>query len=177
MAAVVERPHARLVHATRGRARVRVDRAHRSPEQMEHVRRQLAAQPGVHEVEVNRATGSVVVRGHHRDELVAALSGTLTLVGSLKGDEPEQGVDVLVGAVRAANQRLTRATGGRLSLRWLVPAVFVSLGVRELMRQGLTVGTIPWYVLLYYGIDSFLKLYPEHAPRHPQHPAPPAPPA
>jgi hypothetical protein len=40
----------------------------------------------------------------------------------------------------------------------------VDAGVRQLMAQGLTLGSIPWYVLLYYGVDSFLKLYPEHAP-------------
>ena len=28
-----------------------------------------------------------------------------------------------------------------------------------------TLGTIPWYVLLYCGADSFLKLYTEHAPQ------------
>jgi hypothetical protein len=36
-----------------------------------------------------------------------------------------------------------------------------------LIAEGLTVGAVPWYVLVYYGVDSFLKLYPEHAPQRP----------
>jgi hypothetical protein len=40
----------------------------------------------------------------------------------------------------------------------------VALGLRQLARDGLTVGAVPWYVLIYYGADSFLKLYPEHRP-------------
>ena len=46
-----------------------------------------------------------------------------------------------------------------------MPAAFVSVGVRQLLAEGLTLGTVPWYVLIYYGVDSFLKLYPEHAPK------------
>ncbi|MDQ6691903.1 MAG: hypothetical protein M3Z13_03960, partial [Candidatus Dormibacteraeota bacterium] len=53
----------------------------------------------------------------------------------------------------------------RLSLKWIVPATFATMGVRQLMIQGFKLGTIPWYVLLYYGADSFMKLYPEHAPQ------------
>jgi hypothetical protein len=66
--------------------------------------------------------------------------------------------------VRAADVRLQAATHGRISLRWLVPAAFVAPGLRQLAREGFTVGTVPWYVLLYYGADSFLKLYPEDRP-------------
>lgn len=161
----MDRPTAKLEHASPGRVRARVLRGHRSPATMERVRVRLKAAPGVSHVEVNPATGSVLLRGPNRARLEEALNDALVVFRSLGGEEPaDQGVGQVVDLVRAGEERLRQATGGRFSLRWLVPATFVGLGVRELLRQGLTIGTIPWYVLLYYGLDSFLKLYPEHGP-------------
>lgn len=160
-----ERPTARLEHAGPTRLRARVVRQERSRATLERVRREIAARPGVHEVRVNGATGSVLVEGPDRDQLHEAVSEALHLVRSFSGEEsPDRGVEQVVRLVRTADRRLQAATDGRISLRWLVPAAFVGLGVRQFFQQGFTLGTIPWYVLLYYGADSFLKLYPEHAP-------------
>jgi hypothetical protein len=125
----------------------------------------LAAQPGVTHAEVNSSTGSVLVHGIDRRKLEAAMNEALTLVEALRGVEsPEAGVDHVVGLVQTADQRLKEATGGRVSLRWFVPTAFIAAGIRQLLLQGFTIGTVPWYVLLYYGVDSFIKLFPEHAP-------------
>jgi hypothetical protein len=131
---------------------------------MERVRDVLAAQPGVTHAEVNPSTGSVLVHGLDPRKLETAMNEALTLVKTLQGESPEAGVDQLVGLVQTADQRLREVTGGRVSLRWFVPTAFVAVGVRQLLQQGFTVGTVPWYVLLYYGVDSFIKLFPEHAP-------------
>lgn len=161
----MDKPVAKLVHASARRVRARVVQDQRSPAAMTRVQRQLSAAPGVDHVEVNPTTGSVLVQGADRQRLEHALDDSLNLLASFGGDvPPDQGVAQVVTLVRTAERRLRQATGGRLSLRWIVPSTFVGLGVRELLRQGLTVGTIPWYVLLYYGVDSFLKLYPEHGP-------------
>ncbi|HZU18909.1 MAG TPA: hypothetical protein VFD01_20210 [Candidatus Dormibacteraeota bacterium] len=159
------RPVARLEHDLPGRVRVRIGREHRTPEGMGSLERELARHPAVGAVEANPRTGSILVTGEPVAPLREALEQFLELVQE-EGPErlPTAGVQAAVDLVRQIDGRLGRATGGRLSLRWLVPAAFLTLGVRQLLAQGLTVGTVPWYVLIYYGIDSFLKLYPEYAP-------------
>lgn len=177
MAAVGSEPRlrARLEHHTDGRVRVRVAREGRSVEHMDAVRRKLSSNPAVRHVDVNPRTGSVLLQGEDVRALVEALSEVLDVVAEAGGPEaPTAGVESLVLLVKKTDRRLKRATGQRFSLRWLVPAAFIAAGVRQLMRQGFTLGTIPWYVLLYYGVDAFLKLHPEHAPRARASPADPA---
>jgi hypothetical protein len=135
---------------------------------MERLRGQLSAHPAVESVEVNERTGSVLVHGTVTSELEDALGQALELVSEAGPENvPEAGVESLVLMVKDVDSRLQRATSSRLSLRWLVPAAFIGVAVRQLMREGLTIGNVPWYVLLYYGVDSFLKLYPHHAPKAP----------
>lgn len=76
----------------------------------------------------------------------------------------EIGIGTAVGVVKELDRRVQAMTGHRLRLRFVVPATFFGLGIRALIVDGLTVGSMPWFVLVYFGIDSFLKLYPEHAP-------------
>jgi hypothetical protein len=134
---------------------------------MQRLRQRLAADPAVSSVEVNHRSGSVLVTGEHTADLHSALSTMLDIVETIaRTEQPsDQAVNAVVNAVKAADEGLRRHTDGRLSVRWLIPAAFVSLGVRELLRQGLTLGAVPWYVLIYYGVDSFMKLYPEHSPQ------------
>jgi hypothetical protein len=162
------RAHARVEHHTPGRVRVRVPREDRSPERMDRVRRQLEAHPAVNAVEVNPQTGSVLVRGEHTNGLRGALDACLEIV---EEDGPENvqeaGLESALVLVGSLDRWIARSTGGQLSLRWLVPASFVAVALRQLVRQGVTLGELPWFVLLYYGVDSFIKLYPQHAPQHP----------
>jgi len=165
----------RLEHHSDGRVRARVSREDRSPEQMEAMRRELSSQPAVHNVEVNPRTGSVLLEGEDTRALEKALGEVFDVVADVAGGEsPRAGVESLVLVIKQADRRLRRSTGQRFSLRWLVPAAFIAAGLRQVMKQGVTLGTIPWYVLLYYGVDSFLKLYPEHAPRARASPGRPA---
>lgn len=134
---------------------------------MERVRQRLARHPDVQSVEVSERTGSVLVLGTQTERLRAALEEFLELVEEAPSPEAvrDRGVETAVTLVKDLDDRLAWATGGRLQLRWLIPATFVGFGVRQLIAQGLTIGSVPWYVLVYYGVDSFLKLYPEHAPQ------------
>jgi hypothetical protein len=160
------KPTARLEHRSAGRVRVRVTKSERSLEQMEEIRDRLAEHPQVRTVDVNPATGSVLVTGDHTGHLRSALADVLTLVETVRQEGiQEAGVQATVDFVKQADQKLRTATNGRFSLRAVVPALFVTFGIRELLREGLTLGAVPWYVLIYYGVDSFLKLYPEYAPR------------
>jgi hypothetical protein len=134
---------------------------------MEQLKQRLASNPHVSSVQVNPRSGSVLVTGTAQAELQAALTGVLNVVQAVRSThQPEEAaIETVVGVVREADKTLRRYTDGRLSIRWLIPATFVGVGLRQLLREGLTLGTVPWYVLIYYGVDSFLKLYPQHAPQ------------
>ena len=139
---------------------------------MERLHSQLRADRAVQHVQVNHRTGSILVQGEVGSQLEKALRASLEVVEE-SGPEnvQEAGVESAVLLVRNVDRKLRRTSGSRLSLRWLVPAGFIGFGLRQLLRDGLTVGNVPWYVLLYYGVDSFLKLYPHHAPRASGHKA------
>ncbi len=157
-----ERPRARIEHAAHGRIRVRIAKADRDPEQIERIRSHVAEIDAVDEVHVNERTGSILIHSSSAARVREALQTVLELAPFERQTETQ--VNTLVAAVRLGDDRLKEASRGRVSLRWLVPAAFFTIGVRQLMNTGFTIGTVPWYVLLYYGADSFLKLYPEHAP-------------
>jgi hypothetical protein len=131
---------------------------------MEEMRRQLASSPGVDSVEVNPRSGSLLLLGDPEAGLRDAAESVFDLVERAGPEQlPEVAVeDVAVGLVRQLDENIGRRSHGRVSLRWLIPAVFVGFGARQLLRQGFGVGTIPWYVLIYYGVDSFIKMYPEY---------------
>jgi Heavy metal associated domain 2 len=158
-----EKTHVRVASSSPGRVRLRVHPAERSPERMEKLRERLEAHPDVQSVEVNPQTGSVLVRGESTQKLKAALG---QLVEQVEQAGPERLPEVAaVELVKRLNSRVNQASQGRLSLSWAVPALFVGFGLRQLLLEGLTLGAVPWYVLIYYGVDSFIKLNPEHAPR------------
>ena len=160
------RARARVTHSSPGRVRARVARTDRSGLDLEQVRRRLEANPDIESIALDQRTGSVLVQGPATDRLRFALAEVLQLVDESGADGVgAAGVSIAVNLVKGADGRLEQASGGRLSLRWIVPVSFAAVGVRQLVRQGLSAGSVPWYVLLYYAVDSFLKLYPEHAPR------------
>jgi Heavy metal associated domain 2 len=165
---------ARVLRSWPGRLRLRVGRDQRTPERMRDLQQRLSSLPGVDSVAVNQRTGSVLMRGDARTKLEGVIGDVVQVV---EESAPEAAPEAFaVALVKGLDDRLETVSGGRVSLRWLVPATFVGLGVRQLITQGFTLGAIPWYVLIYYGVDSFLKLYPEYAPRPPAAPAGPQPP-
>jgi hypothetical protein len=161
----MDRPIARIEHEAPGRIRVRLGREDRVSARMEPLAQGLTRHPAVDAVRTNLRTGSILVMGNPMAPLRQVVSEFLEVIQE-EGPErlPTAGVQAVVALVKEVDGRIVHATGGRLSLRWLVPAIFVSMGVRQLLTRGLTLGTVPWYVLIYYGVDSFLKLYPEYAP-------------
>jgi len=157
-----ERPRARIEHAAHGRIRVRIAKEDRDPQQIERIRSHVAEIDAVDEVHVNQRTGSILIHSSNGPRVREGLQTVLDLAPFERQAQTQ--VNALVAAVRLGDDRLKAASKGRVSLRWVVPAAFFTIGVRQLMNTGFTIGTVPWYVLLYYGADSFLKLYPEHAP-------------
>lgn len=143
---------------------MRFQRGDWRPADLERVGAHVRQVVGVGEVVVNQRTGSVLVHCADSEPVRSALTEVCELLGPVVEEGTGGTVDEIVAAVRTADRRLHAMTGGRLSLRWVVPGAFIAFGIRQLLRTGPTVGAVPWYVLLYYGADTFLKLNPQHAP-------------
>lgn len=71
----------------------------------------------------------------------------------------------VITALDDLNQRLSRATGGKLDLKLLFPLTLGALGLCQVLAEGLGLTEIPGYVLLWYAFDSFYKLHEQRPQR------------
>ncbi|MBE9049431.1 DUF5132 domain-containing protein [Nostocales cyanobacterium LEGE 11386] len=60
------------------------------------------------------------------------------------------------------NSDVSRMTNGVADLRLLVPVVLGLFTIRQLLKQGLQLEEIPWYVLAWFTFDTFVKLNKEY---------------
>jgi len=158
---------ARIVHHTPGRLRLRVPREALNGRGAEAVHSALAERPGVLQVRVTPLAGSLLVRYDPARAQLADLTAALQRAGlhiapavaeppPARPDEPTalgQLIDRLAGQL---DERVDRATGHRLDLRTLLPVGLGALALRELLAG--RVQAAPWYVLLWWSFDSYLKL-------------------
>jgi hypothetical protein len=182
--------HARIASSVPGRVRVRVRHPRRHPRLMQHAEDRLREQAGVGAVETNPVTGSVVVRydpqqrstheildvlrdlgviigdvAHAEDELPGGDAGDRAVAAAIGPVGHSQTALTMVDAVDDLNQRLHRFTGGVVDLKVLFPLSLGAIGVTKVLRDGLQLGDIPGYVLLWYAFDAFYKLHrqpPDH---------------
>ncbi|WP_107806107.1 DUF5132 domain-containing protein [Nodularia spumigena] len=63
-----------------------------------------------------------------------------------------------VNVMSDLNADVDRMTNGVVDLRLLVPLALSILAIRQLLKQGLKLEEIPWYILAWFAFDSFVKL-------------------
>lgn len=162
--------HTEVVSSVPGRTRFRVPTHHRNEHDMNRVATRLQDSAGVCNVEYNLKTGSILVNHeHHEGKLedikdvmrdLGVVFASVTEAGELVhigGGESQEGLG-LPDAVYDLNLRLREATGGIIDLRFVLPLALAWLGVFQYMSYGLQFELIPWYVLFYFAIDTFIKL-------------------
>jgi hypothetical protein len=174
------RHHGRIVSHAKGRMRVRLHQEHRSPEALKQIERDLSDREGVASVSTDARTGSVLVHYDHlalsKDDLRAMLFDVGIVALDLLGAEevPEElGREAAAGGVAPhsasaisvldaltdLDHRISRMTGGKVDLKLLVPAGLGLMALRQVAINGLGLGQVPGYVLLWYTFDSFYKLH------------------
>jgi copper chaperone CopZ len=156
-----------VVHASPGRIRVKVPKSAVGSAALRDAEQALSAQPGVRQVRVNPAAASVVVDYDPEAVSLPALFAAIARAGVTiepvdarkEGSRSTDGlylgkpVEKVAGA---ANQQVAKLTGGAADLRVLVPVGLGALALREILSGRL--GAAPWYTLLWWTFDSFLKL-------------------
>jgi len=65
----------------------------------------------------------------------------------------------LADAISDLEKHLSSGTRDLLDLKLLVPLGFGALAVLQLARQGLQIGSAPWYLLAYFAFESYVKLH------------------
>lgn len=157
--------HVDVVHASPGRVRVKLPREAFGTPTLDRAEEALRGVDGVHEVRVSPASRSVVVSYDpavlELPALLAAVARAgVTILPAVPAGGPNtherylgRQVNKLAGS---ANQRVEGLTGGTIDIRLLVPIGLGVLAAREIMRGGLHAA--PWYTLLWWTFDSYLKL-------------------
>lgn len=162
--------HNQVISHTPGRTRFKLPPHRRSYQEMERIASGLQAHPDVHDVQFNTQAGSVLVHHDpHRSNVhemkdvmrdlgvvFADVSGTSDLlsVGTSGG---ENSFD-FTSAISDLNQQVLAITNGVVDLRYIVPLGLGGLAVLQLLTFGWQFDLVPWFVLAYFAVDSFIKL-------------------
>jgi len=158
-----------VVSSIPGRTRFRVPPKRRNHQEMERIANGLQAHPDVHNVQINVQTGSILV--HHDPDrsdvhevkdvlrdlgcMFTGVTGTSDLI-PVK-DQSGKNLD-FNSAIADLNERVLQLTNGMVDLRYVLPVGLGALAVLQLLTYGLQFEIVPWYILAYFAIDSFIKL-------------------
>jgi hypothetical protein len=163
-------------HRSRGRTRMRLDKAHRTPEKMASIQAALNEHPDVESVKINERTGSVVIEHNEardgREVIKETFSGVEDLAGLLLevpvGEDEEEGgggeygkLDQrLADLASRADEWQAEKTGIHLRGALLSGAV-AALGVAQVAIYGISLEMLPGPVLLYIAYDIHRKVQAE----------------
>jgi hypothetical protein len=171
---------ARVVHHIPGRLRVRLPRAQRDPRVLADLRDFIGGLGGVRCVEVNPATGSILV--HYHPESQGEIQSLLrqgqeqALIGLDAPSELMEADDLiekiereaeflsahselalrLVNAIKGLNREVRAATGNTVDLKVLLPA---GLALWAFFKSGSDVATPLWVTLAIFSFNSFVALH------------------
>jgi len=150
--------HTEIVSTTARRTRIRLSHKRRHPKEMARLAKVLEASPQVISVQANLNTGTIIV--HHKEEALEDITSRLQDMGVIlmAAAGVETSAMSLADAVSDLEKHLSLEARGLLNLKLLVPLGFGALAVLQLTRQGLQIGSAPWYLLAYFAFESYIKL-------------------
>ena len=177
------RHRVRTAHRMPGRIRLKLDGSSRKAHDLDDLKRAVASLPGVHEVETNAASGSLVI--HYDPNLYGKFQRQLQDHGNSTGafhlDVPEIGeggdliksveeeadflaehseaARVMVHSFRSLDGLIRRATDNTVDLKVLLP---LGLAVYSFVEIGIEAATPLWITLGIFSFNSFVAL---HSPK------------
>jgi len=166
------------VHSVPGRTRLRFPKLKRHPHLVHDIRHKLCAIPGVHKVEVNASTSSIVIH-HERNaaeslEFMSAMAAAFGLavvepeeiLEMLRGESPNGSADLLEG-IQAVGQTLngwiSQLTGGRMDTKSLMPTILIVLGMRSLFVSDV-LSAPKWYEYFWFAFGAYFTLNKPESP-------------
>ncbi|MBD2448785.1 hypothetical protein H6G76_16815 [Nostoc sp. FACHB-152] len=159
----------KIISDTPGRLRLRIAPSHREAGEMQRIAKMLNAQPNISQVKTNMHNGSIVIHHDRNDESLQNVLATLKDIGiifaEIATESHSETAATVANAVYDLNSRVEKATSGSVDLRIIFPLSLAMLSIRQLLKQGLRLEIIPWYVLAWYAFDSFIKLHGVQKPQ------------
>jgi len=170
---------ATVVHHIPGRLRVRLPRSQRDPRVLKELRDFVCGLGGVRSVQINPATGSILVHYHPESQadiqsLLAHSHEAALAVGTppelTEADELAEKIEReaeflaahselafhLVRAVKTLNREIREASGNTVDLKVLLPA---GLALWAFFKAGSEVATPLWVTLAIFSFNSFVALH------------------
>jgi hypothetical protein len=177
--------HAKIAHHVPGRMRVKVPNAKGNEELLAEIRQTLVGVPGIHDIEINGATGSVLIHyctdthpelhasidQHQQVFAVAAQaeppvqhrapSTKLDDVTHLIEEEAEflaehsHTARVVVDLCSSIDRKLKKATNNTVDLKVLVP---LGLAAVTFVEIGATAATPVWITIGLFSLNHFVEL-------------------
>ncbi|MBV8884618.1 MAG: hypothetical protein JO235_11570 [Chroococcidiopsidaceae cyanobacterium CP_BM_RX_35] len=168
--------HSQVVSHTPGRTRFKLPPHRRNYQEMKQIASCLQSHPDVHDVRFNAQTGSILVHyDPHRSDLqemkgvmrdlgvvFADVTGSADLL-SLSSSGKESSFN-FNSAISDLNQQVLALTNGVINLRYVLPLGIGVLAVLQLITFGWQFEVVPWFVLAYFAIDTFIKLNSNQEP-------------
>lgn len=158
-----------------GRLRLKLHPQGRDQAAMDDLQTQLQSLPGIDDVRLNPAAGSVTVhydRTHHSmagilgfledlDVVVDSIAHLPSLENGTTVTESHGTAPAFITAINDLNQRLRKTTGLPIDLKQLLPLAFAGAGFWSIARRGLMIDRVPGWLLLWFAFDIFVKLHSE----------------
>jgi hypothetical protein len=172
------KPKLRIAHHVPGRIRMKIPSAKGNAQQLEEYKETLSLIPGIQRIEVNPATGSIVLKydpdrrddfhagfhhhtGHHRQHIPA------TEIDSL-ANKIEQEAEYLarhshaaravVDFCKAADRQIKVTTGNTLDFKMLLALGVIGFTIFEV---GATAATPVWVTLTLFALHHYIEMHAE----------------
>jgi hypothetical protein len=164
-------PTGNVVHALRGRLRVKVPDRRRNGAYFSAVAAELAGCPGVQSVEANALTASLLIVHDTENQTVAQFAldrGLLKMDFSPARAAETTDAERWLGALSDASTRITAASGGRGDLTSALAGIFLILAVIQLARRQVAVPAVTalWYAIEALSLGQRLRAAPDNPPSH-----------
>lgn len=160
---------AHVVSQTPGRIRLRVAPTYYQKDKIASLLAGLNQNVAIYRVKANVYASSITIfyeqeKLNYEDirHILQNLSIIVSKIPFKKFSSPVGSSDAAFAVKRIAsnlNQDVKRLTKGAIDLRFLFSLSLMVLALRQLLIKGLQLEAIPWYVLAWYGFDSFIKLH------------------
>jgi hypothetical protein len=184
--------HAEIAHHVCGRIRMKVPAAKGNEVLLEQIKRALSPIPGVHCIEVNPSTGSVIM--HYDPDVHVDLHDTLSahagdyfqlrrrapvteideLADELEEEaeflaEHSEAARAIVNFTKSLDREVKRATNNAVDLKVLVP---LGLAAYTFLEIGVEAATPVWLTLGLFALNHFVEMHAHPAVAGKPNPAP-----
>jgi Heavy metal associated domain 2 len=180
------KPQLYIAHQVRGRVRMKIPAAKGNPDLLRQISETFAAVPGIEQIAINPATGSMVV--HYDADRHDEFHGGLQHHYDRAPDDerpPKTEIDDLARKIEAEAEFLSRhsdsaraivdffrsvdheikvATNNTIDLKIVFAAAIIGFTVVEV---GATAATPVWVTLAIFGLNHFIEMHTPHANLNP----------